>query len=116
MRLSRGHTPNSEMPSRNNNAFEFDDGQFPLQDQQSYSSHQSGQQQLQPQGNQMYMPITTSSNSCVYATDMITTMVGSSDPSSVRADLGCLPGMDCEVDNHLVFSVMDRYTGSGVGL
>jgi hypothetical protein len=37
------------------------------------------------------------------------------DPNTVRADLGCMPGMDCEVDNHLVFNVMDRYSG-GVGL
>lgn len=69
--------------------------------------------------NTMYMPIATSNstnvNSCVFAADMITTMAGA-DPGAVRADLGCLPGMDCEVNNHLVFNVMDRYTGPGVGL
>ncbi|KAI9649557.1 hypothetical protein NHQ30_002137 [Ciborinia camelliae] len=54
-------------------------------------------------------------NNCVYATDMITTMAGG-DPAIVRAELGCVPGMDCNVDNQLVFSVMDRYTGSGVNL
>ena len=45
---------------------------------------------------------------------MITTMAGS-DPHEVRQDLGCLPnGMDCEVDNQLVFNVMDRYTGQQI--
>lgn len=54
--------------------------------------------------------------SCVSAADMITTMAGG-DPIEVRTDLGCLPnGMECEVDNQLVFSVMDRYTGPGIGL
>jgi len=47
-------------------------------------------------------------NSCVSATDMITAMAGA-DPSLVRADLGCESGLDCEVDNQLVFDVMDRY-------
>ncbi|ESZ95545.1 hypothetical protein SBOR_4074 [Sclerotinia borealis F-4128] len=54
-------------------------------------------------------------NSCVFATDIITTMAGA-DPAVIRAELGCVPGMDCNVDNQLVFNVMDRYTGSGVGL
>ncbi|TGO56328.1 hypothetical protein BCON_0079g00220 [Botryotinia convoluta] len=54
-------------------------------------------------------------NSCVFATDMITTMAGG-DPAVVRAELGCVPGMDCNVDNQLVFHVMDRYTENGVGL
>ncbi|CAG8980016.1 hypothetical protein HYALB_00005190 [Hymenoscyphus albidus] len=50
-------------------------------------------------------------NSCDLATDMITSMAGG-DPVDVRADLGCLPGMECEVDNQLVFQVMDRYSNS----
>lgn len=54
-------------------------------------------------------------NNCVFATDMITTMAGG-DPAIVRAELGCVPGMDCNVDNQLVFHVMDRYSGNGVGL
>ncbi|KAF7947614.1 hypothetical protein EAE96_008696 [Botrytis aclada] len=57
----------------------------------------------------------TNLNSCVFATDMITTMAGG-DPAVVRAELGCVPGMDCNVDNQLVFHVMDRYTENGVGL
>lgn len=55
-------------------------------------------------------PITANVNSCVFATDMITTMAGG-DPSTIREELGCVPGMDCEVDNTLVFNVMGRYTG-----
>jgi hypothetical protein len=69
-----------------------------------------------------YNPTTATSgavagtSSCVFATDMITTMAGG-DPHIVRADLGCIPqAMECQVDNQLVFNVMDRYTGSGVGL
>jgi hypothetical protein len=69
-----------------------------------------------------YIPTSASSgsvagtNSCDFATNMITTMAGG-DPQDVRADLGCLTnGMDCEVDNQVVFNVMDRYTGQGIGL
>jgi hypothetical protein len=56
-------------------------------------------------------------NGCQFATEMISTMTGS-DPSSVRAALGCAPyqGQDCEVDNQTVFSVLDQYTGQGIGL
>ncbi|TVY41760.1 hypothetical protein LOCC1_G006155 [Lachnellula occidentalis] len=82
------------------------------------TSHQnSSQQHLQPYSvdhqSFIYIPTTTANenvNSCGMATDMITSMAGG-DPASVRADLGCLPNMDCEVDNHLVFNVMDRYMG-----
>jgi hypothetical protein len=68
-----------------------------------------------------YIPTSASSsvagtNSCFDAADMITTMAGA-DPRDVRTDLGCLPnGIECEVDNQLVFNVMDRYTGQGIGL
>lgn len=69
-----------------------------------------------------YIPTSASSssvagtNSCYDATDMITSMAGG-DPQNVRADLGCLTnGIDCEVDNQLVFNVMDRYAGQGIGL
>ncbi|TVY25439.1 hypothetical protein LHYA1_G005710 [Lachnellula hyalina] len=86
----------------------------------SYStSHQnSAQQHLQPYSaphhqSSIYTPNTDAStnvNSCGLATDMIASMAGG-DPASVRADLGCLPDMECEVDSHLVFNVMDRYMG-----
>jgi hypothetical protein len=69
-----------------------------------------------------YIPTSASSssvagtNSCDFATNMITSMAGG-DPQDVRTDLGCLNnGMDCDVDNQLVFNVMDRYTGQGIGL
>ncbi|PQE03779.1 bzip transcription factor protein [Rutstroemia sp. NJR-2017a BBW] len=48
-------------------------------------------------------------NSCMTATDIISSMAGG-DPSVISADLGCVPGVDCAVDNHLVFNVMDRHT------
>jgi hypothetical protein len=50
---------------------------------------------------------------------MITTMAGAvAEPHDVRQDLGCMPNgmVDCEVDNQLVFNVMDRYTGRGGGM
>jgi hypothetical protein len=71
-----------------------------------------------PQRSSIYLPTTSGSsnaNNCVFATDMITTMAGV-DKSAVRADLGCTPGMDCDVDNQLIFDVMDRYSGQGVGI
>ncbi|OBT71419.1 hypothetical protein VF21_09805 [Pseudogymnoascus sp. 05NY08] len=54
-------------------------------------------------------------NSCIYATDMITAVATDALPSDVRTDLGCSPqcGTDCEVSNHVVFDVMDRYSGMG---
>ena len=64
------------------------------------------------------MPTTPNSpnaNSCVFAADMISTMSGG-DPNAVSADLGCLPGMDCDIDNQLVFNVMDRYSEPTAGL
>lgn len=81
-----------------------------------YIPHQSVPQQLQSHGTiqSSYIPTTTSSpnvNSCVFAADMISTMAGG-DPNTVSADLGCLPGMDCDVDNQLVFNIMDRYSES----
>ena len=48
-------------------------------------------------------------NDCTVAADIIITMAGG-DSNSVKADLGCQPGVDCEVDNQLILSIMDRYT------
>lgn len=52
-------------------------------------------------------------NSCVYATDLITSMATNAHPVDVRTDLGCSSqcATDCEVDNQVVFNVMDRYSG-----
>lgn len=85
-----------------------------------YITHQPVPQQLQPHGTlqSTYTPTTPGSpnaNSCVFAADMISTMSGG-DPNAVSADLGCLPGMDCDVDNQLVFHVMDRYSEQTAGL
>ncbi|PBP23512.1 hypothetical protein BUE80_DR005530 [Diplocarpon rosae] len=55
-------------------------------------------------------------NNCNYAADIITSMVGTADQSTVRAELGCAEGMECDVDNQLVFNLMDRYSYTGVGL
>jgi hypothetical protein len=78
-------------------------------------AHQHLQPQSMPQRSSVYIPpakTASNVNNCNFATDIITTMAGA-DSSSVRAELGCLPGMECEVDNQLVFDVMDRYTGQG---
>jgi hypothetical protein len=110
--LPRNPTPTSRV----NHAQMFDlDPQLSSSDQIRYISNQSTPRHLPAHGTPQspYMPTTTSClnvNSCVFATDMITTMTGA-DPNSVNAELGCLPGMDCDVDNQLVFNVMDRYSG-----
>ncbi|KAG9247370.1 hypothetical protein BJ878DRAFT_190959 [Calycina marina] len=49
-------------------------------------------------------------NNCNVVTDMITIMAGG-DPNALKEELGCRPGADCEVDNQLIFSIMDRYAG-----
>lgn len=51
------------------------------------------------------------SASCSAATDMINTMTGV-DPMVIRAELGCGARTECEVDTHVTFSVMDRYSNS----
>lgn len=59
-----------------------------------------------------YHPVVTSNtNSCLYATDMIASMAGG-DPDCVRQELcgGNRNGGDCQVDNHLIFRTMDQYT------
>lgn len=58
---------------------------------------------------------TTNVSSCVFVADLLTTMTGDDSLANISADLGCPPDIDCEVDNHVVFDVMDRYTNSGAG-
>ncbi|KAF4636167.1 hypothetical protein G7Y89_g1909 [Cudoniella acicularis] len=121
--MPRNPSPASNSSSRQSQMFDFNTG-YSLHQSSSYDNNSvlgTAQKHLQPysapQRSSVYIPTTTTSanvNSCDYATDMITTMAGA-DPASVRADLGCTPGMDCDVDNHLVFNVLDRYSG-GVGL
>lgn len=120
IQIPRNPARHSIPSSRNQQMFDFVDSQISMAGHPSYQA----QKHLQPQQNHgggqrssVYIPTTSSSNAnnCSYATDMITTMAGG-DPNVVRADLGCYPGVEqCEVDNQLVFQVMDRYTGS-VGL
>lgn len=120
-RVSSLHTPRNMSPASNpsyqNNQTRYDyDAQLPSQ----YTNHQrTAHKHLQPldtSQHQMYMPqpMSSNSNSCNFATDLIHNMSGYSDPNAIRADLGCAPGMECEVDNQLVFDVMDRYSGSGL--
>jgi len=124
--VSLGHSPNhilSNQPAQahmprnpgssmhRHQMFDFDSE---LLSNPSFSHQASGEkrlQSIQTHNSSMYSPQPTNRNvnNCDYATDMITTMAGV-DPSTVRADLGCLPGMDCDVDNHLVFNVMDSYS------
>ena len=114
--LPRNPSPASHQARRNHQMFDFE-SQILLSN--TYNTHSSTtqqhlQRQSMPQGSSVYMPATNGSNSktCEFATDIITTMAGA-DPSVVRAELGCLPGMDCDVDDNLVFDMMDRYTGQG---
>ena len=106
-------SPASNHIRHNPQMYEYD-SQLSLSN--TFTNHSAtAQQHLQPHRRPLRSSTYTASptspnlNSCEFAADMITTMAGG-DPSSVRADLGCLPGMDCEVDNDLVFDVMDRYT------
>lgn len=104
--LSRNPSPTSVVNT--SQMFELDPQ---LSQSNTYISHQSMPQYLQPHGapEGIYIPTDTNNSSCVFAANMITTMAGG-DPNSVSADLGCLPGMDCDVDNQLVFNIMDRYS------
>lgn len=116
--LPRNPSPAANDARHNSQIFNFD-SQLPLSNSynnHSTTAHQHLQPHSMPQRSSVYVPTTTTSsnaNSCLFATDMITTMAGG-EASAVRADLGCQTDMDCEVDNHLVFTVMDRYTGVGL--
>lgn len=119
---SSGSMPRNTSPTSTANQSEmFElDSRLSQPNPSQYISHQSASQLLQPNGalRSAYMPTTTGStnvNSCVFAADMISTMTGE-DPSAVSADLGCLPGMDCEVDNQFVFNVIDRHTEPTTGI
>lgn len=118
LQMARNPSPVNGTHSSQGNMFDFD-SQLGMSN--AYTSHQkTAEQHLQPHPSQaphrssIYMPTTQGGvHDCNYATDIITTMAGV-DPSVVRSDLGCAPGMNCEVDNHLVFNVMDRYSGVGL--
>lgn len=72
-----------------------------------YADHQTAAQNLQSRSTlqSLYIPSTTGScnvNSSIITADMISAMAGE-DPNTMSADMGCLPGVDCEVKNRLVF-------------
>jgi len=117
--LPRSPASNPSNQSQHQHLFDFDPQ---ISTSSSYTSQQnSAHKHLQPHGgaqrSSVYIthpPQNTNVNNCNYATDMITAMTGGGDPGSVRAELGCLPGMECDVDNHHLFEVMDRYSGVGL--
>ncbi|KAI9053089.1 hypothetical protein LZ554_003358 [Drepanopeziza brunnea f. sp. 'monogermtubi'] len=115
--MPRNLSPASNPSSHNQQLFDYD---HILSSDQSYPQIQEHkqlpyQQPAQPR-SPIYIQKTASPNvnSCNYAAEMITTMAGTADHSAVRAELGCVGGMDCEVDSQLVFDVMDRYSGMGL--
>ncbi|KAH9204544.1 hypothetical protein DL95DRAFT_398391 [Leptodontidium sp. 2 PMI_412] len=113
--MGRNLSPASNASSQNHRIFE-DDQPFSMSNR-PYPPLQSNTPKHQypsVQQSSIYVPTTSNMNDCNYAEEMITTMSGVSDSSAVRADLGCRPGIDCEVDNQLVFNVMDRYSGVGL--
>ncbi|EKD21739.1 uncharacterized protein L3040_004961 [Drepanopeziza brunnea f. sp. 'multigermtubi'] len=114
--IPRNLSPASNPSSHSQKLFDYDD--FLSSDQvypQIQEPKQLPYQPTQP-GPPIYIQKTESPNvnSCNYAAEMITTMAGTTDHSAVRAELGCVGGMDCEVDSQLVFNVMDRYSGIGL--
>ncbi|KAJ2907378.1 uncharacterized protein MKZ38_003235 [Zalerion maritima] len=60
-------------------------------------------------------PQTSRGTNCCMATDLITSMTGA-DPQSVRSSLGCVPGMDCQVDNTTFNNAIERYTATTIGM
>ncbi|KAH9219091.1 hypothetical protein DL95DRAFT_384939 [Leptodontidium sp. 2 PMI_412] len=113
--MGRNLSPASNASSQNHRIFE--DNQLFSMSNQPYPSLQSNTPKHQypsVQQSSIYVPTTSNMNDCNYAAEMITTMSGVSDSSAVRADLVCGPGIDCEVDNQLVFNVIDRYFGVGL--
>jgi hypothetical protein len=61
-----------------------------------------------------YIPTTSSPNNCGLGSDLMATMAG--DEASVRASLGCVPGLDYQVDNVHFANAMDRYTAAAIGM
>jgi hypothetical protein len=107
---------NSRLPMTQQQVFSHDD---PISVSARYSYQPPRNHHQDSHGSPLYTtmasPNNINSHNCNFATDMITSVSGGmSDPNDIRAALGCAPGMECEVDNHLVFNVMDQYSGSGV--
>lgn len=103
----------SSIAQHNNEQYhdaEYNYDQYPMYQPQS---HESSSHQMHATQSNNYAPTAdANSNSCVFATDMITAMAGG-DPGMIRQELGCGSKGDCQVDNNVVFNVMDRYSGIG---
>ncbi len=49
--------------------------------------------------------------SYTFAVEVITSMRADVSAEDVKAELGCGKGVECNIDNSTLFSIMDRYTG-----
>ncbi|PVH72065.1 hypothetical protein DL98DRAFT_660239 [Cadophora sp. DSE1049] len=119
--MGRDLSPGSKASNQNRQHHQMYDycQQYSLSNQ-SYSSIQNNppehQYQNMQQSSSVYVSTTSNPNvsNSDYAGEMVTTMAGVCDSSTVRADAGCAPGMECEVDSHRVVDIMDRYSGIGL--
>ncbi|KAI9862013.1 MAG: hypothetical protein M1824_001758 [Vezdaea acicularis] len=48
--------------------------------------------------------------SCQQAADIVSVMNSAVDHDQISAELGCLPGSECSVDNQTLFAVMDQFS------
>ncbi len=55
-------------------------------------------------------------SSCAFAAEIITSMADGISTDEVRKQLGCNAAMDCNVNNALLFNVMDGFSEQGIGL
>jgi hypothetical protein len=79
-------------------------------------------QPLLPASRHHYIPATmengnlSGESNCLLVADIITSITDC-DTQNIKADLGCMSHvMECQVDNQLVFNVIDKYSGRGIGL
>lgn len=57
-----------------------------------------------------YLPTSISTGiNCTMAADIISTMTGA-DPHQIQSSFGCLPGQQCQVDEGIFATTLDRYT------
>ena len=61
------------------------------------------------------IPQDLNTSSCYSAADILTSMGYGIDAEQVRAEMGCHPNTDCNVDNKTVFNLVDRYTSDVLG-
>ncbi|OWP06446.1 hypothetical protein B2J93_9219 [Marssonina coronariae] len=93
--------------------------QFPQPGQLHFQQHSALHEQLLHQnGTQrssanLSPTVPLNVNNCNSATDIFTSMMGVADPSTVGAELGCVDGMDFDVDNQVSASCPPRYFKKG---